>query len=256
MILNFEETFIKNNKIGDKINLDNHSNNEELFYNKINALKKQKEDINNLVVEKLRSGVLENSKIMSPISQRINNESSRLNNLITDKKNTSHVKVLSMPKLTINNNVINNITVINNGKTLTNQNKSLFNDIGNNANFTKKVDFTKNLNILNQKYTRNEKSLNILASINTQNNFITKPFMNTLDLAKEILNNKNKFVITNFNSKATQLFNNKEPVYIKNQNSITSRKVPNTIHVQNEKNFQTIDVNNQVMHIFIVEIYK
>lgn len=250
MILNFEETFSKNYKIGEKINLDNHSNNEELFYNKINNLKKQNEDISQLAVEKFKSSAIENSK---NLYQKIDiKDTNRLNSLILEKKNTSHTKVLSMPKLTINNNVINNITVINNGKTMTTQNKSLLNEIGK-TNFSKKnLDFTKNnLNILNQKYTRNERSINNLASINSHNNFNNKP-MNTLDLAKEMLYAKNKFVITNYNSKATLLFN-KEPLHVKNQNSITSRKVPNPVHLYNQKNFQTIDVINQVMSKFKLE---
>lgn len=189
--------------------------------------------------------VKENSKTTS--NTKVYNES----NKSKDKIITHHAKVLSMPKLTINNNVINNITVINNGnnsKTITTCNKNIINEIGYNLSGTSRNpnDYNKKIDRLNQKYTRNINNNIIVGSHKTT---IHTKTTNTLDIAKEILNNHNKFVITNFTSaKVTPLSHNKlEQPNSKKLVSMTSRKLatPKGL-IGIEKNFQTIDVNIQV----------
>lgn len=169
------------------------------------------------------------------------------NNKSKDKLIVSHTKFLSMPKLTINNNVINNITVINNNsvntKTIINYNKTHVNNDNNIVTIPKKNEFYVNFNNLNQKNTRNLKN-NIIAGRNNQ--FITKT-LNTLDLGKEIFSSKSKFPVSNFPSTSviTQTIRNDSSL-AKNNPSLTTRAVPLIKNLMIEKNFQTIDNNNQV----------
>jgi len=170
------------------------------------------------------------------------------NNKSKDKPIVTHTKFLSMPKLTINNNVINNITVINNNsvntKSIISYNKThVSNDINNIVTNPKKNEFNINFNTLNQKNTRNLKN-NIIAGRNNQ--FITKT-LNTLDLGKEIFNGKSIFPISNFpsNSIISQTIRNDSSL-AKNNPALTTRAVPLIKNFMIEKNFQTIDSNNQV----------
>jgi hypothetical protein len=242
----------KNSKPTPKLNKDLKlihfgSNNEEQLLGNMSSYKiKGLKNINSIVVEKLKSAAKEreNSKTLSHSNTKFNaNESIK-----SKEKNSNihHTKVLSMPKLTINNNIVNNITVINNdstGKTIASFNKNLINEIGANAS-TKKFDLGKNFNILNQKHTRNIKNT-IAGGQTTQTQFFTKASTNTLEVAKEILNNQNKFAMKNFGKKHPQqtfdiLSSNKQVA------PITSRKI--NVNLGLEKNFQTIDATNLVIH--------
>ena len=248
----------KNNKLTpnpnkqSKINFALNNFKEESVNSTLNSFKLK--HINKIMVDKLKSVAVlkENSKTQSHSNTKLYNESNK-----SEKKTINHSKVLSMPKLTINNNVINNITVINNvnnPKTLSSVNKNIINEIGNESinNSKKPNDYTNNLNILNQKYTRNMTNNIIVGSHNNQSHFLTKT-TNTIDIAKEILNKNNKFLITNFTSAKVKMSsdNKLEPLNMKKINSMTSRKyLTPKVTAGQEKNFLTIDViKNQVKYI-------
>jgi hypothetical protein len=166
------------------------------------------------------------------------------NNRSKEKQMVQHTKFLSMPKLTINNNVINNITVINNNssnaKTIISYSKiSGINDVNNN-NIPKKNDFYVNFNKLNQKNTRNLKN-NIIAG---RNNIGTNT-LNTLDLGKDFFSTKSKLLVSNLTSNRINTLKN-ESSLAKNDAPLTCRAVPLIKNSNLENNFQTIDNNNPV----------
>jgi hypothetical protein len=167
------------------------------------------------------------------------------NNKSKEKQMAQHTKFLSMPKLTVNNNVINNITIINNNssntKTIISYSKnSAINDVNNKVGIPKKNEFYLNFNKLNQKNTRNLKN-NIIAG---RNNVGTNT-LNTLDLGKDFFSTKSKLLVSNITSNLLNTLKN-ESSLAKNDAPLTSRAVPLIKHSNLENNVQTIDTNNHV----------